>query len=87
MCPTWLTECFCPAQTNRLSFRGGAAGRDIEDEDSAEIGMQSSRTIEDSLKIDTGGGNGSSYKIKQLFNRHGYNLAILQGHVRGTAVG
>lgn len=40
-------------------------------------------TIEDSLKSDTGYGNGSSYKVKQLFNRHGYNLAILQGHVKG----
>ncbi len=40
-------------------------------------------TLEDSLKADTGNGNGSAYKIKQLFNRHGYNLAILRGHVKG----
>ena len=40
-------------------------------------------TIEESLQIDTGHSNGASYKIKQLFNRHGYNLAILRGHVKG----
>ena len=42
-------------------------------------------TIEESLHVDTvdGRSNGSSYKIKQLFNRHGYNLAILKGHVKG----
>lgn len=78
MCP-WLTECFCPqaAATSKLLR---------DDGDLAEIGIASSKTIEESLKTDTGSGNGSSYKIKQLFNRHGYNLAILQGHVRGRVI-
>ena len=43
------------------------------------------RTIEQDLVTDSGNGNGSTYKIKQLFNRHGYNLAILRGHVKGRA--
>ena len=42
------------------------------------------KTIEESLQNDPmGTSNGSSYKIKQLFNRHGYNLNILVGHVKG----
>ena len=50
-----------------------------------EIGIKriQSLTIEESLESDQGSGNGSNYKIKQLFNKHGYNLCILQGHVRG----
>ena len=47
-----------------------------------EIGIHA-RTIEQDLQTDSGNGNGSTYKIKQLFNRHGYNLAILRGHVKG----
>ena len=41
------------------------------------------RTIEESLRTDVGTGNGAAYKIKQLFNKHGYNLSIMPGHVRG----
>ena len=48
-----------------------------------EIGIHA-RTIEQDLQTDSGNGNGSTYKIKQLFNRHGYNLAILRGHVKGN---
>jgi len=47
-----------------------------------EIGIHA-RTIEQDLQTDSGNGNGSTYKIKQLFNKHGYNLAILRGHVKG----
>ncbi len=59
-----------------------------------------SETIEDAMmrdQIDGGGSgsvtpanggkissSGSSYKIKQLFNSHGYNLAIMRGHVKGN---
>ena len=48
-----------------------------------EIGIHA-RTIEQDLQTDSGNGNGSTYKIKQLFNKHGYNLAILRGHVKGN---
>ena len=41
------------------------------------------QTIEEALRNDIGTGNGASYKIKQLFNKHGYNLAIMPGHVKG----
>ena len=41
------------------------------------------QTIEEALRNDIGIGNGASYKIKQLFNKHGYNLAIMPGHVKG----
>ena len=48
-----------------------------------EIGIHA-RTIEQDLQTDSGNSNGSTYKIKQLFNKHGYNLAILRGHVKGN---
>ena len=50
---------------------------------SARLQLVEAKTIEQALRTDTGTGNGASYKIKQLFNKHGYNLAILPGHVKG----
>ena len=44
------------------------------------------QTIEEALKRDLGTGNGASYKVKQLFNKHGFNLAIMPGHVRGKQI-
>ena len=44
------------------------------------------QTIEEALKRDLGTGNGASYKVKQLFNKHGFNLAIMPGHVKGKQI-
>ena len=41
------------------------------------------KTIEDALKTEDADSDGKSYRVKQLFNKHGYNLAILPGHVKG----
>ena len=41
------------------------------------------KTIEDALKTEDPEIDGKSYRVKQLFNKHGYNLAILPGHVKG----
>ena len=65
----WLAEiCVCSSPRTSESLE--------------EIGIRAT-TIEQDLLTDSGNGNGSTYKIKQLFNRHGYNLAILRGHVKG----
>jgi hypothetical protein len=56
-----------------------------------EIGIDSEpnlegniETLEIAMNKDQGDSNGRSYKIKQLFNGHGYNLSIMRGHVKGT---
>lgn len=41
------------------------------------------KTIEEALKTEDADSDGKSYRVKQLFNKHGYNLAILPGHVKG----
>ena len=66
----WLAESF-------------VCSRARSSEELEEIGIHA-RTIEQDLQTDKGNGNGSTYKIKQLFNKHGYNLAILRGHVKGN---
>lgn len=40
------------------------------------------QTLEEAMQQDTP--DGSDYKTKQLFNRHGFNLAIMKGHVKGV---
>ena len=41
------------------------------------------KTIEEALKTEDPQLDGKNYRVKQLFNKHGYNLAILPGHVKG----
>ena len=41
------------------------------------------KTIENALKTEDADTDGKSYRVKQLFNKHGYNLSILPGHVKG----
>ena len=75
---------FCSWVREASSINGQKKAENLE-----EIGIPHGNearvtTIEESLRNDSvGTSNGSSYKIKQLFNKHGYNLAILDGHVKG----
>ena len=53
---------------------------------SEKLVLSEVQTIEEALRKDLGTGNGASYKVKQLFNKHGFNLAIMPGHVKGKQI-